>query len=262
MLSRNLTYLRKSKQLSQDSLAREIGVSRTTYAGYEKGTSEPVASVLIRLADYFGINADDLVRGDVDLPMFRQPRQLARLLDNNIRILPITIDKQQRENIDYVPEAALAGYLSEHNHPEFIERLPHFRLPKLDKGTYRAFDIQGDSMPPLRDGFVLIGRFVEHERDLKSGNRYILVIKDRGIVFKKVIRDEGKRASQSEASLILMSDNAEFKPYSVEVATILEAWEMVAFVGYPTVYEDMTHVLNERLQCIEQKIDHLASHQL
>lgn len=258
MLSKNLTYLRKSKQLSQNTLACIVGISRTTYVGYEKGTSEPVAGVLMKLADYFEVTVDDLIRGDVDLPIFRQPRQIARLLDSGIRILSVTVDSQQRENIQYVPEAAIAGYLSEHNHPEYIEQLPHFQLPKLTDGSYRAFDIQGDSMPPLHDGYVLIGRFVEHERDLKSGDRYVLIIKDKGIVFKRVVRDDTKRTRLTGSSwVILMSDNPAYLPYSVEVADILEAWEMVAFVGFSDVYQDNTHLLNDRLQLIEQKLTQL-----
>jgi transcriptional regulator with XRE-family HTH domain len=258
MLSKNLTDLRKEKKLTQLTVANAVGISRSTYADYEKGNSEPVASVLLKLATYFKVKTDDLVNGLVPLPLFRHPRQVPRLLDD-VRILPITVDTQQCENIQYVPEAAIAGYLSEHNQPEFIEKLPHFRLPKLNKGTYRAFDIQGDSMPPLHNGYVLIGRFVEHERDLKSGTRYVLVIKNQGIIFKKVIRNEEKRSQKTGSSLILVSDNPEFLPYTVELTDVLEAWEMVAFIGSNDVYQDATPLLNERLQLIEQKLAHLKT---
>ncbi|RRB04020.1 XRE family transcriptional regulator [Larkinella rosea] len=258
MLAKNLTDLRKEKKLTQLTVANAVGISRSTYADYEKGKSEPGASVLIKLATYFNVKADELVSGLVPLPLFRQPRQTPRLLDD-VRVLPITVDSQQRENIQYVPHAAVAGYLSEHNQPEFIGRLPHFRLPKLTKGSYRAFDIQGDSMPPLHNGYVLIGRFVEHERDLKSGNRYVLVVKNQGIVFKKVIRTEKKSGRETGSPLILVSDNPEFLPYTVDLADVLEAWEMVSFIGYPDVYQDATHLLNDRLQVIEQKLNQLAT---
>ncbi|MGA0559457.1 helix-turn-helix domain-containing protein [Larkinella sp. VNQ87] len=258
MLAKNLTDLRKEKKLTQEAVANAIGVSRSTYADYEKGKSEPVSSVLFKLATLFKVKADDLISGLVDMPLFRQPRQMPRLSDD-LRVLPITVDSQQRENIQYVPENAKAGYLSEHNQPEFIEQLPHFRLPKLNKGTFRAFDIEGDSMPPLHNGYVLIGRFVEHERDLRSGNRYVLVVKNQGIVFKKIVRNEGKRTRQTNSVLILVSDNPQFLPYTVELGDILEAWEMVAFIGYPDVYQDTSHLLNDRLQSIEYKLDSLTT---
>lgn len=253
MLTKNLKELREEKRLTQDTVAKAVGVSRSSYTAYEAGKSEPTASVLLKLANFFEVKTDDLLNGLVLPPLFRSTKPSARLLDENIRVLPLTIGREERENIQYVPVAAQAGYVSEHTQPEFIQQLPYFNLPKLDaQATYRAFDIQGDSMPPIRNGYILIGRYVKGDQDIKSGNRYVLITKSGGIVFKKVIRD-----STRQPRLILISDNPEFMPYSVDLADILEAWEMVAFVGYPTVYEDMTHVINERLQLIEEKINHL-----
>lgn len=107
-------------------------------------------------------------------------------------------------------------------------------------------------MPPIRDGYVIIGQYVKNERDIINGNRYILVTKSGGIVFKKIVRD-----SNRHSRIILVSDNPAFAPYSADWEDILEAWEMIAFIGYPSVYEDMTHMLNERLQLIEEKINYL-----
>lgn len=141
MLSKNLIDLRKEKKLTQEAVANAVGVSRSTYADYEKGKSEPVASVLAKLASYFQVKTDDLLNGLVAMPLFRQPRQVARLLDDNIRVLSITVNGEQKENIQYVPVAAQAGYVSDHVQPGFIEQLPSFNLPKLDpNATYRAFE--------------------------------------------------------------------------------------------------------------------------
>lgn len=253
MLARNLKELREEKNLTQSTVAQAVGVSRSSYAAYETGKSEPTASVLLKLANFFQVKTDDLLSGLVPPPLFRPTKPNARLLDENIRVLTLTIGREQRENVQYVPVAAQAGYVSEHTQPEFIQQLSYFNLPKLDdQVTYRAFDIQGDSMPPIRNGYILIGRYVKCEQDIKSGNRYVLITKSGGVVFKKVIRD-----SNRQPRLILVSDNPEFTPYSIDLADVLEAWEMVAFVGYPTVYEDMTLVINERLQLIEEKINHL-----
>lgn len=253
MLARNLKELREEKNLTQSTVAKAIGVSRSSYAAYETAKSEPTASILLKLAYFFQVKTDDLLSGLVLPPLFRPTKPTARLLDQDIRVLPITVDNKHRENIQYIPIAAQAGYVSEHTQPDYIHQLPYFNLPKLDdQVTYRAFDIQGDSMPPIRNGYILIGRYVQGEQDIKNGNRYVLITRNGGIVFKKVIRD-GTR----QPRLILISDNPEFEPYSVDLADVLEAWEMVAFVGYPIVYQDMTHVLNERLQLIEEKINHL-----
>lgn len=255
MLSRNLFDLRNERGVTQEKLAEIVGISRSTYYGYEKGTSEPTASTLMKLAHYFQVKTDDLLKEQIPLPLFRNKKPSASLLQDDIRVLAVTVNSEQRENIQYVPVAAQAGYASEYGQSEYIQKLPHLNLPKLnDEATYRAFDIQGDSMPPIRNGYILVGRYVQSDQEIKNGKRYVLVTKTGGIVFKKVVRD-----STRVPRLILISDNSEFLPYSIDLEDVLEAWEMVAFIGYPTVYEDMTHILNDRLQVIEGKINDLKT---
>lgn len=255
MLIKNLIALRREKDYSQEDVAKAIEVGRSTYAGYEKGKSEPTASVLLKLADFYQIKIDDLFRELALPPLFRTVKSPARLVEEDIRVLVVTVDSKQQENIQYVPIAAQAGYVSDHGQSEYIQQLPHFHLPKLgNNATYRAFDIKGDSMPPIRDGYILVGSYVQSDKEIKDGERYVLIIKSGGIVFKKVVRD-----STRTPRLILISDNPEFLPYSVDLAEVLEAWKMVAFIGCPTVYEDMTHVVNERLQIIEEKINNIRT---
>lgn len=66
-LSDALKRLRKAKNASQVKAANAAGVSTTQYQNYEYGKSEPTASVLIALADYFQVSLDYLV-GRSDCP--------------------------------------------------------------------------------------------------------------------------------------------------------------------------------------------------
>ena len=61
--SEKIRALRESKGLSQDQLAKEIGVDRTTIVKYESGGSKPTRS-LQKLADYFGVSTDYLLGRD------------------------------------------------------------------------------------------------------------------------------------------------------------------------------------------------------
>lgn len=56
-----LKRLRKRNSSSQVQAATAAGVSTTQYQNYEYGKSEPTASVLIALADYFDVSLDYLV---------------------------------------------------------------------------------------------------------------------------------------------------------------------------------------------------------
>lgn len=56
-----LVELRKSKNLSQYSLAEKLGFTRGQIANYEQGTREPDYTTLIEIADFFAVSTDYLL---------------------------------------------------------------------------------------------------------------------------------------------------------------------------------------------------------
>lgn len=254
VLRRNLKYLRKQKGTTQKQTAEFVGITRSALADYENGKSEPKASVLMKLAAYFDINVHDLLHTDIDTPLFRKSVvELKNLQNRDLRVVAITVQDNQKQNIEFVPVSAVAGYAQSFDNPEYIKDLPRFTLPKLFEGTYRAFEIQGNSMPPIDENFVVIGQYVEHYSALKNGKRYIFILKENGVVFKRVINE----VSQNK-KLILVSDNPEYEPYSVNISDVLEAWEMVSFIGYPAKNYDFQQTILDKLQRIEQKLEQFS----
>jgi hypothetical protein len=57
----------------------------------------------------------------------------------NLRVLSISVDKEDNENIEMVPLKASAGYLNGYADPEYVAQLPKFYLPMFKQGTYRGF---------------------------------------------------------------------------------------------------------------------------
>ena len=53
--------LRNKAGLSQEALARVMGLSRMTIANWEQGKTEPSASQVKILADIFGVTTDQLL---------------------------------------------------------------------------------------------------------------------------------------------------------------------------------------------------------
>jgi phage repressor protein C with HTH and peptisase S24 domain len=98
-------------------------------------------------------------------------------------------------------------------------------MPVLPKNkTYRAFEIQGDSMLPVQPGSIVFGEYIENIGAIKNGKLYILVTKQDGVVFKRVFN-----FSEQDGKLLLVSDNRQYEPYSVEAADVLEVWNAKAF---------------------------------
>lgn len=246
IVSNNIKALRKQLGFTQEQFAERIGIKRSLLGAYEEGRADPRLNNLQNMAKEFGVSVDLLISKDVS-NMTRQ--ELQRLVeeqskalppDEKLKVLSITVDQQDRENIELVPQKAAAGYLNGYADPEYLEELPRFQLPMLPgNGTYRAFEITGDSMLPLLSGTVVIGQYVESYKDIRNGKTYVLVTSKEGVVYKRAfnyVEENGK--------LFLVSDNKTFSPFEVAIEDVLEIWEAKAFISLqfpdPETKVDMT----------------------
>ena len=57
----NLKELRKQRGITQRDLAQYLGVSISTFSGWETGVYEPDHAHLCKIADYFGVTVDELL---------------------------------------------------------------------------------------------------------------------------------------------------------------------------------------------------------
>jgi hypothetical protein len=81
-------------------------------------------------------------------------------------------------------------------------------------------------MLPLQSGTVVIGKYIDNWREIKSGNTYVLLTDKEGIVYKRVFNylDESQK-------LFLVSDNRSYAPYEIHVEQVLEVWSAQAFIS-------------------------------
>lgn len=58
--SEKIAELRKKKGLKQTEIAKALGISLHAYQRFEYGEQEPRMSIMIALADFYGISLDEL----------------------------------------------------------------------------------------------------------------------------------------------------------------------------------------------------------
>lgn len=219
LFSDNLKYLRNGRSLTQKRVAEDLLITRERLAKYEDGTQPPF-DILRKISQYFHISIDLLIT--VDLRKVNLD-DLLKLGDNRI-LLPIAVDSKGENIIEIIPHKAQAGYLTGYSDPEFIENLEHITLPFLRNGKFRAFPVSGDSMPPHKEGDIVVGKYVENLGEVMDGKTYLLVTKDNGIVYKRLNKN-GKNA------LTLHSDNSFYEPYQIKASEILEIWEFACSIA-------------------------------
>jgi len=232
MIGENLKLLRKRQGVSQEELAVELGLTRSSYSGYENGVAEPNLETLIKISEYYSISLDKLIKQDLAKVSEKDWDKMDKGIDadiegKHVRIIAMTVDRENNDNIELVHEKARAGYTSGYSDPEFISVLPTFQLPFLKKDRkYRTFPIKGDSMPPVSEGSYVVAEYLENWNNIKDGYPYIVVTADEGIVFKNV----HKRLDDTQ-SFQLCSTNPLYSPYEVHANDIVEIWKFVNYIS-------------------------------
>lgn len=249
MIGQNIQYLRKKANLSQQALSDILDIPRTTLGDYERENTEPNISLLLRISEYFDTALEPLLTKDLSLERY----QIAE--SDKLKVLAITVDSNNHDNIELVDTKAEAGYLDSYQNPEYIRDLPKIKLPYLDEGTYRGFQISGDSMLPIASGSIIICSYVENLKDLKDGKTYIVISKKEGLVYKRI------KANPQEKKLILISDNELYLPYEIAFEDIDELWQYHAHISFDDSKNIEQQMSDSKLSDIHKKVN-LIYHQI
>lgn len=212
--------------MSQEELSQQLDLLRNKLQALESGkTINPSAMDMIKFSEYFKVSVDSLLK--IDLTKLGELKIKELLAGNDvymtgskIRVLAITVDKNNRENAEYVPVKAKAGYRSGYNDPEYIAGLPKFSLPNLPKsGTFRMFPTTGDSMLPIPENSEVIAQYVQDWKSIKPGTPCIIILKStQDFVFKLV-------TVEATGEVLLKSLNRNYAPYTINSEDILEIWK-------------------------------------
>lgn len=248
-LAKTLKYLRGEKGSKQAEIAEFVGVTISTWSNYEVGKSEPDLETIVKIANFFKISVDELLSGVQAIRKKDESRNqgkstgkstansTANVLDET-NVAPynripkvVTVDTAGNDNIVLVPLRARAGYLAGFEDPEFIQTLPSYRLPGLTHGTFRMFEVYGQSMvPTFHESDLIICRYVENLLEIRDDRIYVVVTHREGVVVKRVVN-----RAQKDGKLILNSDNkrhpGEFPPIVVGPDEVLEVWHAVAYIS-------------------------------
>lgn len=234
ILSENIKSLRKRKGYTQETFAEAVGTKRSLIGSYEEGRAEPNLVTLKKIVEILQVTVDNIISEDLskveDLASLKPD-----LIGNSLRILTVSVDAQNNENIVLIPQKASAGYLNGFADQEYIAERAQFHLPIFNNGTYRAFEIAGDSMLPIVSGTIIIGQYVEDWTHVKNGKTYVLVTKSEGIVYKRLYNQLA-----TKSSLKLVSDNKIYDPYEVAAEDIIELWDAKAFISVNFPQPEMT----------------------
>lgn len=162
-----LKELRKEKGITQEFLAKKIGISRSAIAMYEGDLSEPDFTTAKLIADFFGVSVGYLIGSEDTNPT---PKGVVKI--------PV---------YGTIP----AGIPTEMIDNAFIEDYEEINADLISEGNdYFGLKVKGESMmPEFRNGDTLI---LKKQNYCESGDFCAVSINHTECTFKKVlIRENG-----------------------------------------------------------------------
>ncbi len=128
--------------------------------------------------------------------------------------------------IQWVKAAQANDYARQHENQNYLNALPVFQLPTLPSGHYRAFEAGNDFSIP---GALLVGTFVRNWYEIKDGNVYIFLVKNRGVLIRRPVN-----LVKVRGVLLLKADVDNIPELDVPIGDVLEVWEVKSFIS-PTL---------------------------
>ncbi|WP_295675582.1 helix-turn-helix domain-containing protein [uncultured Mucilaginibacter sp.] len=258
-------YLKGEKFIDNDSdFAKKLDVSRSMVTEILKGRSNPGTKALQNIVRNFPIDATWILTGEGEMIKKSNNHADTHIANDGIDIQKegvnantplsadgmsatnmeksapptapptpffspkyVTINRDGTENILFVPIPAAAGYLNGYQDMVYLETLPAFNFPQLKNGTFRAFEVIGDSMfPTLENKEMVIGQYVEKLEYVREDRVHIVVTKKDGIVVKRLsnrIDKYGYIIAKSDA----FDNRNSYQNFEIYPEDIIEIWYAV-----------------------------------
>lgn len=103
-IGNNIVVLRKKKGITQEELANELGVSAQAVSKWENNSSCPDVSLLTKIADYFGVSVDALLRAqEEDIVDLAEEKEDNVKPDDKKNIVIKIMQQNGKENVIKVP---------------------------------------------------------------------------------------------------------------------------------------------------------------
>lgn len=253
-ISKNLKFLRKKLNFTQEGLAEKLNVKANTISNYEKGVSQPDFASIKILMGIFDVSSDELLFEDLSIKtssnLIKNSSYTYISADDNFTSIPL---------VDISVAAGCCGY----ENFDYIEVVNTIKMPSsmVHNGkSYFCVRIKGESMSPtLLDSSYVIVRLLDRSEWQDMPDRHVYVISDRdGHSYIKRV----KNRLRQHGFIVCMSDNVDkinypnFNIEEQEINSILHAeWYFSAKMpNLNETYYDKVNQLEDKYDMLENQM--------
>lgn len=243
--AKRFKQIREELAKTQSEFAKLLHAGSTT-ADIERGKKKITGKIVTELLRQFSIN-----------PLWLYGNSYNKYIETGRPTSPqvITMDTSERENMIMVPIKASAGYASNVQDTDWYSELPAFNipLPQYKEGSYRAFQVKGDSMlPVLQPQEWVMGKGVESLR-MANDNRIHVVVTSDSVLVKKL------RKSEFPDMVNLISLNRDYPVIEQPTEEIKELWEVNSKLSFDLDVHEGDEAMMSLKRGLESLRDEIAS---
>lgn len=218
--------LRVENALSQEFIAKVMGLSRSNYSQIELGNQFPSYEVLVKLAIFYSKTYDWIIHGE-DFAI-----KTSKIIKLNMDKL-LSTDFQQAlkatdtDKISLVKKSDYYDYIYSAKIQKYIDQLSTIELPvgKEEKinnpPLYRAFEVFDNGMSGiLQSGDIIICENVTQFSDLIFNDIYVLITHE-DMIIRRVVKylDDNK-------ILLCKADNLSYSIQAIHPDKLQEVWHI------------------------------------
>ncbi|VUD58819.1 hypothetical protein TDB9533_02519 [Thalassocella blandensis] len=247
-----VAHLRELLDLSQIEFSDSIGITQGALSQLESGKTQLSFDSIRKINETYNVNCNWLIGKEE--PIFLKEESSVVHSKNAMHNTQQTHDHALQYAPGLIPlvkEEAHAGYIDNYHDKDYLHTLDVYKIPGYEHGDYRLFEVEGDSMvPSIFPREVLVTEFVAKWSEIENGTLVIIVSAD-GIVAKRYyVHDD-------HSTVILKSDNPDYKTYSIPVNDIKEVWEIKAKIT--NVFAEDYNNQKETMKSMQADIDLLKN---
>lgn len=244
--------LRIENTLSQEFIAKMIGLSRSNYSQIELGNQFPSYEILVKIAIFYNKTYDWILHGESFAIKTSKH-------DNSKMDKLISIDFQNAlegtitGKISLVKNSDYHEYVNSAQIQKYIDRLSTIEIPIDGRGRednrplYRAFEVIDDGMAGiLQAGDIIICENITKSSDLIFNDIYVL-INSEDIIIRRVVK-----CLEDNNLLLCKADNLSFPIQGIHTGELQEIWHIRGI--FSTKFTGIVDKIEHHLKKLENSI--------
>ncbi len=239
---KNIKKIRSVKGLSQQAFADLFDLKRGTLGAYEEERSEPKIDTIIKIANYFSIQIDELLTSELSVNKLLK-------FNGDLTTYAVDVKQEQFPLVPCITEGFIGDYIDLCTNGNFIKELPTLQLPVNLSKEFRGYVVCNLEMTTHDNGFypkdIVIGEKVPNEiiKKLNNGTLVFVVVQNK-LIFKRIF--------VTKNNAVFRADHKNIEDEEYPVSDIKELWR-VRYVFCRRIPEFIND-FEDRILMIEQEL--------